>query len=576
MEKAKSFLKLILVHIEQKKTGLIRIEKDQLEKTIYLKSGKIIFIDSSLRSENLGRILVDKGKLSEEKFQEVVERVAQSGKRQGEVLVEMGILTPYEVYEALQDQLAKKLLNCFVLYDFDYEFVGGANHLEGVTEIPINDLRIIIDGVQTSYNYDVLREEGGFSKEIVPVVNKAKTSMLNEIKLKPEEVKLLRMFNGTHTLLEITRSSGYDPQFVLSTVFVLNTLGLIDYIAAPDKKERAKQIITEKISGRASDSSDDDGFEEKEIPQKDEKHIEVREDAKKQKEEPPKKEKESKGSSPKDVTKPPKRDSPIYELFIKIDTTGYLELFRLSVKFKKEDLRKNYEKLISDYKLDRIDSEYGDQDREAAEKVLNKIVTAFTVLHNEKKKDEYLKMRAKIEKPKDFEGDNLLKAEIEMNKAQMFRKKADMKRAIDHVKKAIDFNEKEIEYYIALADFLMSASGGQAEHIPDEVEEILKRARSIDQNNFTVYLYLGTYYKITGDRDKAINCFSRVLDLNPGNKRASAELRLFNMRGDKKPFFSLFSKKPKKQKKQKEEKDSKKDAKREDKKKDKGGKPEKS
>jgi len=529
MEK-ESFLKLIVDLGREKKTGILRISQDQVEKSLYLKNGKIIFVDSTLRYENLGRILVEKQKISEDQFGEVAKKVKDTGKRQGEILVEMGLLSAFEVFEALKDQLAKKIQNCFMLRDFKYEFIDGEKHIEKITEIPINVTRILIDGVQTFYTFDVLKEEGGFSKEMIPRIPQTNRAKLRDFQLKSEELKITRMLDGKRTLFTIAKDSGMEAQFVLSTVYVLNVLGIVEYtervvkptpkpkidIKEPPKKEESKEKPeTEEVKENKP--------EDKESEQS--KEIVINEKLKK---------------------------SPIYELYIKLDTIGYLELFGLSVKFKKESLKANYDSLIKKHKLDDIYQVYKNDELLMAEKILNKVITAYTVLKDEKQKDTYLKMRAKILQPKEPEEDNVLLAEIEINKAKMYKKKNNFSKAHEALRKAIELNDKETEYYVELADSLMTKAQTMKCSVPDEIETLLKKALSIDQNNFNIYLHLGIYYKLIDERDKAVNFFSKTMQLNPSNKRAGAELRLLDIRGDKKQsLFSFFQKKPKKGKEDK-------------------------
>jgi len=505
----RSFLKFILGFISEKKTGALKVKKDQLEKTLYLKNGTIIFVDSTLRYENLGRILVDKGKITEDQFTGLLNKVKETGKRQGETLVELGLLTPFEVFEALKDQLGKKIANCFLLQDFEFEFADGKEHIENITEIPVNVMRTLLDGAQTVYTHEVLKKDGGFSKDIIPVISKEKKEKLNEIRLKPEEVKLLRQFDGKRTLFEIVRDENMDHQFVLATVYFLHSIQTIEYKIKSIPKPAVPKIESPKPENVEK------------IPQKSESV------------------KEEQSEEPID------KDNPIYDLFLKLDKMGYPEIFGLGIVFKKEDLKRNYESLISKYKLDKIEESYDGPSKDAADKILNRIVTAFTILKDDKKKDQYMKMRAKIIESKPIEEDNLLMSEIEMNKASMYMRKNKNEKALVHLRKAHELNPNEIDYMVSIAEVLMTMHGkGKKPDIPSEVAQMLKKAAVIDQNNIGVYLNLGTYYKLTGKKQKAINCFNKVIGLNPENARANAELRLFNIRGDNKPKFTFFSKKP--------------------------------
>jgi len=71
---------------------------------------------------------------------------------------------------------------------------------------------------------------------------------------------------------------------------------------------------------------------------------------------------------------------------------------------------------------------------------------------------------------------------------------------------------------------------------------VLKEALKINSTDHNAFFYLGEIYKLQGDTDKARNCFQKVLDTRPNHPKASAELRLLNLRNDAKKSESTFSK----------------------------------
>ena len=68
-----------------------------------------------------------------------------SGKRQGELLVEMGLLSAFEVYEMLQMQVGRKIQNSFLLAKAEISVEEGEDLLEGVPELPIDLFRNLLE-----------------------------------------------------------------------------------------------------------------------------------------------------------------------------------------------------------------------------------------------------------------------------------------------------------------------------------------------------------------------------------------------------------------------------------------------
>jgi len=73
--------------VAQKATGTLRLTLRGAEKTVYVKDGHPIYVQSSLNSEALGRFLVRKGILKETDLAKSLEELSSSDMRLGEILL---------------------------------------------------------------------------------------------------------------------------------------------------------------------------------------------------------------------------------------------------------------------------------------------------------------------------------------------------------------------------------------------------------------------------------------------------------------------------------------------------------
>ena len=53
------------------RTGILRLSQAGIKKSIYFKSGRIVFVHSSVKHERLGEVLLRLGKITEEEFAQV-------------------------------------------------------------------------------------------------------------------------------------------------------------------------------------------------------------------------------------------------------------------------------------------------------------------------------------------------------------------------------------------------------------------------------------------------------------------------------------------------------------------------
>jgi CheY-like chemotaxis protein len=96
-----------------KTTGAVNFENGKRKKVVVLDGGVPLAVRSNLARESLGRRLLDAGRIDEVAFNESVRRSKVTGKRQGELLVQMGAISEQALRDTLEEQSADKLTDIF-------------------------------------------------------------------------------------------------------------------------------------------------------------------------------------------------------------------------------------------------------------------------------------------------------------------------------------------------------------------------------------------------------------------------------------------------------------------------------
>jgi CheY-like chemotaxis protein len=94
-------------------SGAVQFQRDKLHKVIVLEDGKLRLIRSNSARECLGRRLLAAGRIDRAALDESLRLCRDDGKRQGEVFVDLGLMTTEEVDAELEAQAADKLLSFF-------------------------------------------------------------------------------------------------------------------------------------------------------------------------------------------------------------------------------------------------------------------------------------------------------------------------------------------------------------------------------------------------------------------------------------------------------------------------------
>ncbi len=150
----------VLSSLHQKKaTGTIVIKGADFTKKVYLKNGEVAYASSSLEEERLGEMLIKAGMITREQYDISVDVLKRTGKKQGSILVELGILTPKQLFEGLKFQINEIIYSIFLLGEAEYEFKDGdlcENEIIGL-RIRINEL--IEEGMKRVRERDTSEKE---------------------------------------------------------------------------------------------------------------------------------------------------------------------------------------------------------------------------------------------------------------------------------------------------------------------------------------------------------------------------------------------------------------------------------
>ena len=96
-------------------SGSLLLLRDTTKKIVLLADGYPVSVRSNLLGECLGQILLEKKLITGEALAASVARMQKEKRQQGQILIEMGALSPYNLQRALVDQVEAKLLRGLLL-----------------------------------------------------------------------------------------------------------------------------------------------------------------------------------------------------------------------------------------------------------------------------------------------------------------------------------------------------------------------------------------------------------------------------------------------------------------------------
>jgi hypothetical protein len=221
-------------------TGNLYLMVGETKKVVFFVDGVPTIVRSNLPAEFLGQILTDQGLITQEQCDNTLEAIRRTGKKQGELLVEMGILSEGNLRYGLDEQLRIKLFEIFAWEEGRFQFKTGGE--SGVAtsgfgfEGPVE--AVILAGVQERWTDERARVQLKTIADKFPTVTARWAGDLAQaLDLLPEELYFLRCIDGSRSTDELlAKKNDPDVPQVSTLLFGLLACGVVE--AADVKQSR--------------------------------------------------------------------------------------------------------------------------------------------------------------------------------------------------------------------------------------------------------------------------------------------------------------------------------------------------
>ena len=219
-------LLLHALHCEGR-TVTLELRLRGLEKRIQFEGGSPVACRSNLLHETLGKYLVEKGKLTEARYQEALQGSVQTGQRMGEWLVAQGAIQPFELYRLMQANLAVRILDAFRWSEATWRLTGESEAAE--LALKMNPAQLVLTGVSGFSPFEVVATQMAFTDEQRFALTPRPPHELARLKLDPREARLVSTLRRRPTFGELTAATGLEVEEALRRLYALATLGIVDF-----------------------------------------------------------------------------------------------------------------------------------------------------------------------------------------------------------------------------------------------------------------------------------------------------------------------------------------------------------
>jgi len=235
----------LLLHalMREERTCTLELKVRQREKRIVFEDGAPVACQSNLLHETLGKYLVEKGKLSEADYQKALAESISAGVPLSGLLVQKGLISPFDLYKQLQANLAHKLLDCFRWVDAKYRLVSDVEPPDA--SVRTNTGQLILTGVAGVMPFDAVATHFTFTDERrfgqMPGAEAG-------LKLSSKDARLFQALRQRPTFAELMERTGFDTEGGLRRLYALCLLEVAGFVEDVDAKAAVPAVTPEPVA----------------------------------------------------------------------------------------------------------------------------------------------------------------------------------------------------------------------------------------------------------------------------------------------------------------------------------------
>ena len=216
------FLGNLLFSLHARRTsGVLRLRHARRRCDVFFERGEPVHARSNAIAGCLGRVLVREGALSEVQCRRSVRLAKERGVRQGEVLVELGLVSSADVAGGLVRQLRLRLLSVFDWSEGTYQLSTAPESPPARAQLAGGLPTLVAEGVVHQAPWARVRAALAPLEDSCPVRGTEPRFREQPLALGPAAEELFAGLDGRRTLAQIVDGSGLDRETALRTLLAL-------------------------------------------------------------------------------------------------------------------------------------------------------------------------------------------------------------------------------------------------------------------------------------------------------------------------------------------------------------------
>jgi Flp pilus assembly protein TadD len=462
----------LLVHLNRnRKTGTLSLSTPSFTKKVYLNAGDAIFASSTYEDDRLGEMLLKANMITVEQYDRSVAVLKTTKKRLGAILVDLGFITPKDLFWGVKYQVKEIILSMFQLPEADYDFSEGAIPRQEVITLRMSMGNLIYEGVRRIDNWTRIRSEMPDTDSVL-TLSSDPLSLFQNVELSAQDKKVLSLIDGKSTIGEVIENSWMGSFEALKILYVLWSLGIAE-LKVP---AWGGPLPGEELSGAKEEAV-----------------------------------------SLNEILQPPSQEEEPFmkkvdSLYLRLQDMSGGELLELSEEPDDEEIRRNYYRLAREFHPDRYFNIADESIKSKLTAIFDAVTAAYNSLQEERQREDSFEA---AEEPSTGEIDREKEADSRFKTGVAEFKRGNYQDAVESFRQAAELMPGISRYW----NYLSLGYSKIPEKLK-EAEEALLEAIKIEPMNADLYSNMGLICMRAGQKGRAHSHFEKALQIDPNNEKA--------------------------------------------------------
>ena len=232
-----------------RKSGTLGIQRDDSIIMVYFEDGDIVYGYGPRETFYLGRLLVDRGKLTAAQLDEAIAAQAktENTKRLGEILLDRRFIDRADLQSVVREQVEELLFSLLAWRTGSFKFYENEFPTREEIKVSLSVENVILEGLRRLDEETMIRETLPDLNQVYRI-STSQTGRTRAVTMRANEWNVMAQVDGYRSVREICETSPLTRHETLNRLAQLKLAGLIAPSETPKQVERSTGELEKMIS----------------------------------------------------------------------------------------------------------------------------------------------------------------------------------------------------------------------------------------------------------------------------------------------------------------------------------------